>query len=121
MALLRFAVWIAKVVEVAVLVLVGAGDINHDMSVWHGMESVDILPDSVDAGDGIKLCVESVLVSFVGLFKHFHNIGAVDSPDIHIIAKKLCNCKLHHILSVLDIVDPSNPVQVILVYGLCSL
>ena len=76
MALLWFSVRITKVVEIAVLVLVGAGDIDHDMTVWHGVESVNILPDHVDAGDVVKLGVEpdTLLISCVRLYKHFHNI-----------------------------------------------
>ena len=74
MALLGFSVGIAKVVEVAVLVLVGAGNIDHDMTVWHSVESADILPYNVDAGDTIKLGIESDLFGIIRLFEHFHYI-----------------------------------------------
>ena len=67
---------IRNIVKMAVLILVCAGDIDHDMMIILTSKAIDMLPNYVDGRNVIKLCIDSAELFFrlVWLRENFHDI-----------------------------------------------
>ena len=120
LALLRVSVGVGDTVEILVLVLVYTWYIHHDLMVRLAPYLGNMLPDSTNTSNAIKLCIQPIAItlSLVMLLKNFHYVPCIYSLDSKGSSEKLSNGKFHLMFLIMNIVHSTDSINILVIYRL---